>query len=225
MSSELSAAWDAEYASGRYQSDKPVRFVKEIISAIRSAGLSERTGLYVGCGNGRNFVPLTAAGLDVIGLDVSQVALEQLAARMPGCQNRLIHGDLSALPPSEMYAFVIGIQVFQHGDMEQAHRHLREALARVAVGGLFCLRVNSADTEIRFAHTIIERSACGGLTVIYHEGPKSGLRVHFFSADELLSVVSDKFEPITPMRLDRTQRPHGGGHWSQWEGIWRRSRY
>jgi hypothetical protein len=133
--------------------------VNEIISAIRSAGLSEEVGLYVGCGNGRNFIPLRAAGLDIIGLDV---------------------------------------------------------------GGLFCLRVNSADTEISFAHTIVERLAGGGLTAIYHEGPKKGLHVHFFSADELFGVVSNEFEPITPLR--RIQRPHGGGHWSQWEGIWRRRR-
>src|SRR5207248_3084522 len=69
-------------------------------------------GLYIGCGNGRNYLPLVDGGLDLVGLDVSAAALAKLAERAPGRSERLIHGDLRALPPSASYRLVIGIQVF-----------------------------------------------------------------------------------------------------------------
>jgi len=62
------AAWDAEYAAGRYAGDPPVAFVRDIVDAARERGL--RRGLYVGCGNGRNLLPLLDAGLDLTGLDI-----------------------------------------------------------------------------------------------------------------------------------------------------------
>ena len=55
------AAWDAEYAAGRYAGDPPVEFVRDIIAAAAQRGL--RQGLYVGCGSGRNLLPLLDAAL------------------------------------------------------------------------------------------------------------------------------------------------------------------
>ena len=40
-------------------------------------------GVYIGCGNGRNYVPLVDRGLDLVGLDVSLAAIRQLTARVP----------------------------------------------------------------------------------------------------------------------------------------------
>jgi hypothetical protein len=62
------AAWDAEYASGRYLGEPPVAFVEDVVRVSLAA--SRTRGLYIGCGNGRNFVPLLDAGMDLIGLDV-----------------------------------------------------------------------------------------------------------------------------------------------------------
>lgn len=58
-------AWDAEYASGRYLGEPPVGFIDDIVAAAKAA--SADWGLYIGCGNGRNYIPLTKAGLDLIG--------------------------------------------------------------------------------------------------------------------------------------------------------------
>jgi hypothetical protein len=69
MSASASASWDAEYASGRYEEEPPVRFTADIIAAAKSRNL--RHGLYVGCGNGRNFAPMNDAGLNLLGLDIS----------------------------------------------------------------------------------------------------------------------------------------------------------
>ena len=119
------ASWDREYAGGRYRDESPVAFVADILAAARRAGLT--SGLYIGCGNGRNYEPLVRGGLDLTGLDISGVALRQLSARMPERRGSLVRGDLSALPEETRYGVVIGIQVFQHGDAEAAHAHLAAA--------------------------------------------------------------------------------------------------
>jgi SAM-dependent methyltransferase len=213
---ETAAAWDDEYARGRYRHDPPVPFVADILTAARVHRLT--SGLYVGCGNGRNYLPLVAGGLDLTGLDVSRTALDQLAARLPGA--RLHHGDLATLPPGG-HAVVVGIQVFQHGTGAQARAHVRAAAGRVAPGGLLCVRVNAVGTDIWPAHEVIERGE--GVTVRYTEGPKRGLAIHFFTAAELRSAVGPGFREVLPLRLDSTARARPGyGQWSQWEAIWRR---
>ena len=93
MTAREAAAWDAEYAAGRYTGDPPAAFVRDIVAAARERGL--RHGLYVGCGNGRNLLPLLDAGLDLTGLDISPQAIAQLQARRPDRASRLITGDLA----------------------------------------------------------------------------------------------------------------------------------
>jgi hypothetical protein len=66
MSTSAAAAWDAEYAAGRYRREPPVGFTADIVVAATARRLHR--GLYIGCGNGRNYVPLRDAGLDLVGL-------------------------------------------------------------------------------------------------------------------------------------------------------------
>jgi SAM-dependent methyltransferase len=219
----IAAAWDAEYRAGRYRDDPPVAFTGDILAAAREAGLTD--GLYIGCGNGRNYLPLVAAGLDLTGLDISAAAIAQLSARAPERRHRLIHGDLGALPPRAKYPLVIGIQVFQHGDRAGAHAHVRAAQDRVAPGGLFCLRVNATQTDIWPEHEVTEHQPDGGRTVRYLAGPKRGLSIHFFTVAELDCLFSRRFEPVLAPRLQRTWRiPAELGQWSQWEAVYRSAR-
>src|SRR5438876_10446942 len=88
------AAWDADYAAGRYSDEPPVAFTRDILQAARQASLTR--GLYIGCGNGRNYLPLVAGGLDLTGLDISAAAIAQLAARVLDRADRLVCGDLGA---------------------------------------------------------------------------------------------------------------------------------
>jgi hypothetical protein len=218
------ASWDAEYEAGRYEEEPPVGFVADVLAAARSLRPDAR-GLYVGCGNGRNYLPLTEGGLDLLGLDISRSALQRLSRRAPEVRDRLVHGDLSVLPPHALFDVVIGIQVFQHGDREVAHAHVRAALRRVASGGLFCLRVNAVGTDVHPAHEVTEEGADGGFTVRYLAGSKRGMEIHFFSETELQTLVRDGdwFTPVLPPRLDRTLRePPEPGQWAQWEAIFRR---
>jgi SAM-dependent methyltransferase len=217
-----SESWDAEYRAGRYLGEEPVAFVGDILTACRRVALPPERGLYIGCGNGRNYLPLVAGGLDLVGLDVSQVALDQLAERAPGRAGQLVHGDLDALPADAAFSIVIGIQVFQHGREREAHAHIGAALRRLVPGGLFCVRVNAVGTDVAHEHRVVERNRDGGFTVEYLSGPKTGLAIHFFAEAELERLLST-LEPLLPLRVQATQRqPPALGRWLQWEGIWRR---
>ena len=217
----VAASWDREYAGGRYVGAPPVRFVDDIVEAAKKTHLLGTSGLYIGCGNGRNYVPLVDAGLDLIGLDVSEGAIETLARRVPDRASKLVHGDLNALPRHTSFHVVVGIQVFQHGSREACHAHIHAAQQRVAPSGMIAIRVNAVGTDIVHRHDLVETNDMGGFTVRYLEGPKAGLLVHFFDAVELRSLFSDGFEAILPIRLDVNERePAERGQWSQWEGIW-----
>jgi SAM-dependent methyltransferase len=216
------AAWDAEYAAGRYASEQPLPFTYDIVCAARQAGATH--GLYIGCGNGRNYLPLVADGLDLIGLDISAEAIAQLAFRAQDRKDCLIHGDLRTLPAGASYPLVIGIQVFQHGDRATAHAHIRAAQQRLTPGGLFCLRVNATATDVWPRHEVTERHPDGGFTVRYLAGPKQDLFIHFFTGAELDGLFGDGYGPVLPPRLQATRRvPPQPGQWSQWEAIWRKA--
>ncbi len=221
----VAEAWDRDYEGGRYRNDPPLPFVEDLITAAKRLSLLGEAGLYIGCGNGRNYGPLVSAGLDLTGLDVSEEAIRQLASRMPERANRLVHGDISVLPPGDRYGMVLGIQVFQHGDRRTCHGHIRKAQRLVAPGGLMAVRVNAAQTDLEYAHDIIESDEGEGFTIRYLEGPKRGLLVHFFDKDELSALFERPFEAELDLRLRSTRRePPATGQWSQWEGIWMRSR-
>jgi SAM-dependent methyltransferase len=220
---DAETAWDREYERGLYQHEPPVAFVGDILRAVGSLDPMPKNGLYVGCGNGRNYIPLVASGLDLIGLDISGEAISQLRRRLPERSHRLVQGDLLALSSRETFGVVIGIQVFQHGSRREALANLRIAKRHVAPGGLFCLRVNATATDVWPAHDVVEGAEDGSFTVRYLAGPKSGLLVHFFSAQEIEGQFVG-WQVVLPLRQAVSVRASPElGQWSQWEGIWRRA--
>jgi SAM-dependent methyltransferase len=215
--------WDEEYRRGRYADEPPLPFVATIAAVLKERGHDTAEGLYVGCGNGRNYLPLVDAGLSLCGLDVSREALAGLARRRPTVASRLVHADFRGFEPGRRFAYLIAIQVFQHGAAGDARTYFDTVATLLRPGGLFFLRVNSSSTQIRRAHTLVERSAPGGLTIRYDEGPKRGLLVHFYSRGELERLAARAFVPVGEPREDVIQRaPPETGSWSQWEMIWSR---
>ena len=142
--------------------------------------------------------------------------------------------DLSAQPhlpqrgsaevvPRRDYAFLIAIQVFQHGTALDARRWFTTAAALLPSGGLLFVRVNSVATEIWHRHTVLERTESGGLTIRYDDGPKQGLAVHFYARTELEALTRDAFVAVGGLREETIHRvAPKTGSWTQWEGIWRR---
>lgn len=215
--------WDAEYRRGRYLDDPPIPFVGRILAALRADDeVLSGPGLYVGCGNGRNFLPLVDTGLDLWGLDISHEALRQLAAKRPDL--KLLRADFSEFHARTPLAYLIAIQVFQHGSEADIARNFEKVRTLVQPGGLFCLRVNSVATDIRFAHTVADRNRFGGFTLRYEDGYKKGLAIHFATKEELHDRMRAGWEPVSELEEQYMEhdRPDEG-HWAQWEGIWRRT--
>jgi hypothetical protein len=75
--SAAAQAWDVEYDAGRYREEPPLPFVADILAAARDHDLVGEPGIYIGCGNGRNYLPLVVGGLDLTGLDISATAIAQ----------------------------------------------------------------------------------------------------------------------------------------------------
>ena len=163
MGAGAASGWDAEYRRGRYAGEPPVRFARTILETV--AGPSGGRGLYVGCGNGRNFARLASAGLDLTGIDASPVAIEQLAARCPSAAGRLRCADMESFEPGFRFDYLVAIQVFQHGDAASAARHFERASQLLRPGGALFLRVNSASTDVYFGHRVTETTAGGSFTV------------------------------------------------------------
>lgn len=226
MDSALTAArWDEEYRNQRYANEAPLPFVRTILAILEADRRAwSGRGLYVGCGNGRNYVPLVDAGLQLSGLDISAEALERLTERRPALRRRLIREDFRAFPIDErQFDYLIAIQVFQHGDEADVAAYFERAAALLRPGGLFFLRVNSAATQVIRAHTVVERNASGGFTIRYEAGPKHGLLVHFYSRAELTERREIAFSTVRELEEDVTVRtaPETGS-WAQWETVWER---
>jgi SAM-dependent methyltransferase len=214
--------WDAEYRRGRYVDEPPLPFVGDIVAALAAApALRDGVGLYIGCGNGRNYLPLVDAGLRVYGLDLSLEALRQLAARRPALP--LICGDFRGFAAAGGLAYVVALQVFQHGSTADVSTYFANVKATLRPGGLFFLRVNSVATQIVRRHTVVERTKSGGITIQYDEGPKQDLAIHFYERAELAELTADGFDEVLPPREQIIERtPRALGFWAQWEAIWRR---
>ena len=224
MGKALAAArWDEEYRRGRYVAAPPVDFVGTILEVLAERpALRAREGLYVGCGNGRNFLPLVDAGLALRGLDVSAEALRQLAAARPDQAARLHHGDFLGFTPPAPIGYVVAIQVLQHGRATDAERAFARVAEMLTPGGLFFLRVNSAATEVYHRHAVVER-ALDGFTVEYQDGPKQGLAVHFYGRRELDALTATAFRAVrAPSEVFVRRAPPQHGSWAQWEAVYER---
>lgn len=216
--------WDTEYRNGRYVDEPPVPFVDTILTTLDQYPLCRQgVGLYVGCGNGRNYLPLVDAGLDLTGLDLSAESLRQLAVRRSASATRLVCSDLRDYTPETPLSYIVAIQVFQHGTEADINAYFAKAAELLRPGGLFFLRVNAASTQIYHAHRVLERNAYGGLTICYEAGPKRDLPIHFYARDELTTLTATAFVPVAKLREDITVRTAPKtGFWAQWEGIWRK---
>ena len=211
--------WDAEYRSGRYVDDGPVPLVDKIVSTLRGRSMAGARGIYLGCGNGRNYVPLREAGLALEGLDVSPVAIESLLARAPGLREgpRITCGDIMEADAHTPYAYVVAIQSLMHGMMSDVEARFAKVDSLVAPGGLLFVRINSTASEVGQEHEVIERTSQGGRTMRYLGGERDGLVIHFFTEAEL-SALLPGYAALAPLTTHIVRRaPPETGQWTQME--------
>src|SRR5215475_5177959 len=98
-----------------------------------------RRGRYIGCGNGRNYLPLIDSGLRLYGLDVSEEALNGLTRERPDVTARVIHMDFRRFHSDRRFGYVVAIQVFQHGDGTAVRAYFERVTELLGPGGLLFL--------------------------------------------------------------------------------------
>lgn len=217
MSKQLTITnWDRTYKQGKYDQEGPIQLVQDIIDNVSRCGLKDKLGFYPGCGNGRNFVPLVDSGLKIEGNDISPMAIEQLKQRQP--KANVAVGDFLTHNATVPYAYLLSIQLFQHGDRKTVRRLFDKARELLQSDGLFVLRVNSIHTQIVQKYDVVERSPEGGFTVQYHAGQKTGLHVHFYSAEEIHNLTRQHYDVVIPLREEFMSRDDGT-YWVQWETM------
>lgn len=207
--------WDRAYREGKYNQEGPIPFVRDIIKILSDLGLSGERGFYPGCGNGRNFVPLLDAGLDIQGSDISSVAIQQLKKQRSHA--RVIVEDF-LLHRENAYLYLISLQLFQHGNNETIFRLFDKTTELLHPGGLFFLRVNSTHTQIVQDYDHVEKTPEGGFTLQYHSGPKTGQEIHFYTAEEITVMTASDYDIVMPLREEYIPR-EDGTYWAQWETI------
>jgi SAM-dependent methyltransferase len=141
--------WDAEFWDERYGSS-PALWSGHVNAVVRDevATLGPGRALDVGCGEGGDALWLAERGWNVLGVDVSRVALDRAATRaresgMSGRTSWEHHDLLTWSPPAATYDLVTA--AFVHL-AEDRRRQVYESLARaVAPGGTFLVVAHHPD--------------------------------------------------------------------------------
>ena len=217
-------SWNTVYLPGsKYKNEPPVQFIDTISSTLKKQSLLNGKGLYIGCGNGRNYIPLIEKGLDLIGLDISDVALKQISDRVPRLKDSLVHLSFDKYQTSQRFDYIIAIQVFQHGNYDDLKNNFQKVVNLLKPGGLFFLRNRASRTLTSEKYEIIDKTPHGGYTVKYLSGTKEGLEIHFLSEGEIDELPKIGLTPIvTPYIIKTPRTPPEEGEMVHWEGVWRK---
>jgi SAM-dependent methyltransferase len=90
----------------------------------------------IGCGAGRNAVPLAEAGCDVVGIDRSRPMLEAAAARHANGRLRLIEAEMHQLPlPSRSVDLIVAHGIWNLARSGDEFRRAIAEAARIAARG------------------------------------------------------------------------------------------
>jgi len=197
-------AWEREYAEIRayttsYRGDLD-RGVHFLLDFVRSSGgrLAEPI-LDLGCGMGRNLLPLRSAGYRVVGVDHSATALERLRRTADGAGGdeeddegalRLVRHDLGQPLPLDTGSVgtILDVTAVDNlTDPDRLHRYGREAARVLRPGGLALVVTFAVDDG--YYGPWLDDSPWAIRNVV--EDPNTGIRNRLFVPRTLDAV----FEP------------------------------
>ena len=141
-------SWNESYASGElpWDTGEPESL---LVQFINSGGVAAGRALEIGAGTGTNAIWLAERGFDVLGVDISPLAVERANTKMVGrdLRCRFATLDILAAPPSGgPFQFVFDRGCFHVFDEERERArfaaHVAEALA---AGGLWLSLIGSTE--------------------------------------------------------------------------------
>ena len=139
--------WNGRYASGftPWDSDQPD---PALVATVEAGTIAAGRALEVGCGTGTNAVWLAGRGFDVLGIDVSPLAIDRARARLGDAPNacRFEVRDFLDDPPQGLFDFVFDRGCFHVFDARKVRARFASLVAGVlAPGGLWLSLIGSTE--------------------------------------------------------------------------------
>ena len=144
----LHPSWNESYASGQlpWDTGQPEPLLIEFVT---SGGIAPAPTLEIGAGTGTNAIWLAEHGFDVLGIDLSPLAVERARAKMNeralSCRFAALD-FLAAPPPGGPFQFVFDRGCFHVFDEPDERRRFAANVAAVlAPGGLWLSMIGSTE--------------------------------------------------------------------------------
>ena len=141
-------SWNESYASGQlpWDTGQPEPLLVEFVT---SGAVTPGPTLEIGAGTGTNAIWMAERGFDVLGVDVSPLAVERAHAKMEGhpLRCRFAAWDfLAAPPPAVPFQFVFDRGCFHVFDEPDERRRFVEQVAHaLGPGGLWLSLIGSTE--------------------------------------------------------------------------------
>jgi SAM-dependent methyltransferase len=141
-------SWNESYASGQlpWDTGQPEPL---LIEFVKSGAVTPCLALEIGAGTGTNAIWMAERGFDVLGVDVSPLAVERAQAKMEGraARCRFATWDFLAAPlPDGPFQFVFDRGCFHIFDEQsERERFAARVAAALAPGGLWLSLIGSTE--------------------------------------------------------------------------------
>ena len=132
--------WETTYADLNAKSfGDATQEVMDLIPLLPAGGKV----LDLGCGDGRNAIPLARAGLDVVAIDISQVGIHKLKtlAAQEGLTVQAHVADITSYRFSHEYDLIVSQACFHFMERSQWQRIIEECRTHTAANGFNAITV------------------------------------------------------------------------------------
>lgn len=200
---DAGASWESVLQRGQYDLTEPdPALVSRILALRKSDG-----GAYLdlGCGLGRYLAPVASYGGLAVGLDCSETAVRASRVRS-GVYGHLVRGSMTDLPfPDGVFGTVLAWRAIYLQDMSRIRRTISEVRRVLKPGGHFIGSARSVENALFYVGKAVGKEIEPG-TFYYENDEFPGVTYHFFTEDELFSLLSGfSIQDIHSKNLTHTQ--------------------
>ena len=139
-------SWNESYASGEplpWDTGTPDPLLVEM---IESRAIAPGRSLEIGCGTGTNAIFLAQHGFDVLGIDISEVAVDKARAKAQGRCRFEVVDFLAAAPAAGLFQFVFDRGCFHvFDDEDERARFAQNVAAGLVEHGLWLSLIGSTE--------------------------------------------------------------------------------